>query len=40
MYDCFDYPDKPHGSPDEKIDQLWEALFQLVEALNLKEDAK
>lgn len=30
----YDYPPRPEGSTEQRIEQLWEALFRLVERLN------
>ena len=31
-----EYPQKPEGSAQEQINQLWEYLFKLVERLNVE----
>lgn len=31
-----EYPQKPEGTPQEQISQLWEYLFKLAERLNLE----
>lgn len=32
-----EYPNKPTGTTQEQIDQLWEYLWKLAERLNLEE---
>ncbi len=32
----FDYPPRPEGELQEQLSQLWEALFRLVERLNME----
>ena len=32
----YDYPPRPEGSTEQQITQLWEALFRLVERLNME----
>lgn len=36
----YEYPRCPEGSTEEQLRQLWQALFRLIEALNLKEETK
>ncbi len=30
----YEYPPRPEGEPAEQIEQLWAALFRLIEQLN------
>ena len=36
----YDYPPRPEGSPEQRINQLWEALFRLVERLNAERSGE
>lgn len=35
-----DYPQLPHGTPDEKIEQLWDYLYKQAERINVDEEAR
>lgn len=34
----YDMPPRPHGTPEEQIDQLYRFLYQLTEKLNVSEE--
>ena len=34
--DRYDYPPRPEGETEARINQLWEALFRLIEQLNAR----